>query len=99
QAHAKDVSFGAGDNPIRFTGPLTDMNVDLVSGRLAASLIGSAVLAVVNPLLSVLPLFESGETEGSRCDELDAELRRIVRVSEQQAEESADGAESEVGQR
>ncbi len=99
QAHAKDVSFGAGDNPIRFTGPLTDMNVDLVSGRLAASLIGSAVLAVVNPLLSVLPLFESGETEGSRCDELDAELRRIVRVSEQQAEESAAGAESEAGQR
>lgn len=98
EAHAKDFSFGAGDTPVQLTGSFSDLNVDVMSDNLASSLVGSTLLAIVNPLLAVIPLFEGGHQQGSRCEDVTAELEQVVRASEKQADQpnATPGAPGEV---
>ncbi|WP_407294452.1 AsmA family protein [Stutzerimonas zhaodongensis] len=65
EAHAKDISFLSGNSPIELKGTLSNPQVSVVTGELAARAIASAVGALVAPPLAILPWLEAGLGEGS----------------------------------
>ncbi|SFH53111.1 AsmA family protein [Modicisalibacter xianhensis] len=65
EAHPKDPSLLASDSPVQVQGPLTEPQVDVVSGELIARGVLSLLGAVVAPPLAILPWVEPGLGEGA----------------------------------
>ncbi|MEL7560945.1 AsmA family protein [Stutzerimonas chloritidismutans] len=65
EARAKDFSLLSGNSPVELQGTLSDPQVSVVTGELAARAIASVVGALVAPPLAILPWLEAGLGEGS----------------------------------
>ncbi len=65
EAHAKDISLLSGNSPVQLKGTLSDPQVSIVTGELAARAVASVVGALVAPPLAILPWLEAGLGEGS----------------------------------
>ena len=65
EAHAKDISLFSGNSPVQLQGTLSDPQVSVVTGELAARAVASVVGALVAPPLAILPWLEAGLGEGS----------------------------------
>ncbi len=65
EARAKDFSLLSGNSPVELQGTLSDPQVSVVTGELAARAIASVVGALVAPPLAILPWLEAGIGEGS----------------------------------
>lgn len=64
EAHAKDISLLSGNSPVQLKGTLSDPQVSVVTGELAARAVASVVGALVAPPLAILPWLEAGLGEG-----------------------------------
>ena len=65
EAHAKDISLFSGNSPVELQGTLSNPQVSVVTGELAARAVASVVGALVAPPLAILPWLEAGLGEGS----------------------------------
>ncbi|MCH2338884.1 AsmA family protein [Pseudomonas sp. NPDC047963] len=65
EARAKDFSLLSGNSPVELQGTLSDPQVSVVTGELAARAIASVVGALVAPPLAILPWLEAGLGEDS----------------------------------
>ncbi len=65
EAHAKDVSLLSGNSPVQLKGTLSDPQVSVVTGELAARAIASVAGALIAPPLAIIPWVEAGLGEGS----------------------------------
>jgi uncharacterized protein involved in outer membrane biogenesis len=63
----KDQSILAARAPLHVRGPLRDPRVQPDAASLAARGLGAAALALVNPLLALLPFIETGPGKDSDC--------------------------------
>ncbi len=71
----KDKSFFAARSPLHVRGPLRDPRVQPDATSIAARGLGAAALALVNPLLALLPFIETGPGEDSDCARMVAGAR------------------------
>ncbi|WP_031310855.1 AsmA family protein [Stutzerimonas stutzeri] len=65
EAHAKDISLFSGNSPVELQGTLSNPQVSVVTGELAARAVASVAGALVAPPLAILPWLEAGLGEGS----------------------------------
>jgi AsmA family protein len=65
EAHAKDISLFSGNSPVQLKGTLSNPQVSVVTGELAARAAASLVGAIVAPPLAILPWVEAGLGEDS----------------------------------
>jgi AsmA protein len=65
-------------SPIHVTGRFDKPVVTVDSGRLAARGAGALLLGLVNPLLALIPLFETGPGTESECARLVSEARAAL---------------------
>jgi AsmA protein len=72
-ATPKDPSPLALRQPIHIRGRLTQPDIKLEKRRIAAKAAGALALGLVNPLLAILPLVETGPGRDSNCGKLIAE--------------------------
>ncbi len=66
----KDVSPLALREPIHLRGPLADPDIKIDKARMTAKAAGALALGLVNPLLALLPLIETGPGVDSDCGKL-----------------------------
>jgi AsmA protein len=78
QPRTKVTSLVALRSPIHVTGRFDRPVVTLDTGRLAARSAGALLLGLVNPLLALIPLLESGPGTDSECGRLVAEARAAL---------------------
>jgi len=71
----KDKSFFAARSPLHVRGPLRNPRVQPDAASLAARGLGAAALALVNPLLALLPFIETGPGKDSDCARMVARAR------------------------
>ena len=69
-AKTKKLSLVALRTPIRVTGSFSTPNVEIDKGKLAVRGLGAIALGVVNPLLALLPLVDTGSGKDSDCGRL-----------------------------
>jgi AsmA protein len=70
----KDPSLVSLRSPLYIRGTFSKPKVAPDMKNIAAKGIGAAALAIINPLLAVLPLLNEGEGKDSNCRKLIAEL-------------------------
>lgn len=76
----KDFSPLALRTPVHVKGAFNAPKISVEKGPLARRIAGAALLALVNPIAAVLPLFDKGENdEGDSCNELVARAREAAR--------------------
>lgn len=76
----KDFSPLALRTPVHVKGAFNAPRVSVEKAPLARRVAGAALLALVNPIATVLPLFDKGENdEGDSCHELVARAREAAR--------------------
>ena len=67
---SKKLSLIALRPPIHVRGPFAKPDVSLDKGKLAARGLGAVALAIVNPILAIVPLVETGKDKDSDCARL-----------------------------
>ena len=72
---SKKFSLIALRPPIHVRGPFAKPNVSLDKSQIAARGIGAVALAIVNPILAILPLVETGKDKDSDCARLIQETK------------------------
>jgi uncharacterized protein involved in outer membrane biogenesis len=72
----KDRSVGSLRTPLHIRGTFGDPSVGPDMGKLAARGAGSIALAILNPLLAILPILEEGKGKDSPCGELIAQATK-----------------------
>ncbi|MCR5883332.1 AsmA-like C-terminal region-containing protein [Rhizobacter sp. J219] len=83
----KDFSPLALRTPIHVRGQFNAPSISIEKAPLARRVAGAALLALVNPIAAVLPLFDRGENdEGDSCNELVARAREAARTGTSPAE-------------
>jgi AsmA protein len=87
----KDPSLISLRSPLYIRGSFSKPKVSVDVKEIAAKGIGAAVLAIVNPLLAVLPLLNEGEGKDSNCGQLFAELSAESRKTAAQNGAGKDG--------
>jgi len=85
----KDRSPLALRSPLHVEGPFADPSAGVKSGRLLARGGAALALGLVNPLLAILPLIETGPGEDSDC----GEFTRRVRATPQKDDEAVNERE------
>jgi AsmA protein len=88
----KDPSLVSLRSPLYIRGNFSKPKLAVDMKEIAAKGAGAAVLAIVNPLLAILPLLNEGEGKDSDCAQLFAELSPASRQAARTAGESAAGA-------
>ena len=88
----KDPSLVSLRSPIFIRGSFSRPKVGVDVKGIAAKGVGAAVLAIVNPLLAVLPLINEGEGKDSDCAQLFAELSPASRKAARTEGEAAAGS-------
>lgn len=73
----KDMSLISLRSPIRVTGPMSGPEIAPDKGRLSARGLGALALAVINPLLALAPLVETGPGLDSDCGQLVKDARAL----------------------
>lgn len=76
----KNTSIVALRSPIYVRGTFARPEVDVDKGRVAMRALGAAALAVVNPLLLVIPLIDAGPGKDSDCGKLVRDARALPRA-------------------
>jgi len=80
EARPKDLSLPTFGSPLRLSGPLKDLKLNLVSAELIGRTLAAVSLASVQPLAALLPLIETGGSSGSAyCSGLMEQLREAHR--------------------
>jgi uncharacterized protein involved in outer membrane biogenesis len=74
--HPKDPSLFSLQSPLVVSGPLSDPTVRPKAGPLAARIGAAGLLALVNPLLAIVPFVETGSGEDANCGALVREGKR-----------------------
>lgn len=83
----KDFSPLALRTPIHVRGQFNAPSISIEKAPLARRVAGAALLALVNPIAALLPLFDRGENdEGDSCNELVARAREAARTGTSPAE-------------
>lgn len=83
----KDFSPLALRTPVHVKGQFKAPKISVEKAPLARRVAGAALLALVNPIAAVLPLFDRGENdEGDSCNELVARAREAARTGTSPAE-------------
>ena len=83
----KDFSPLALRTPVHVKGVFKAPKISVEKAPLARRAAGAALLALVNPIAAVLPLFDRGENdEGDSCNELVARAREAAREGKSPAE-------------
>lgn len=77
QPQPKDASPVALRSPIHVRGSFAEPRVDLDKGGIAARGIGALALGLVNPLLALLPVIETGPGKDSDCGRLIREAKAL----------------------
>lgn len=75
ESHTKVTSLVALRSPINVKGSFDKPVVELDTGRIAARGAGALLLGLLNPLLALVPLFESGPGADSDCAKLVRDAR------------------------
>jgi AsmA family protein len=86
----KDGSIASLRSPLFIRGKFSGPKVRPDVGRMVARGAGAAVLAIVNPLLVVVPLIDDGPGKDSNCGQLIAELTPVAKSADRKAAKSAD---------
>jgi uncharacterized protein involved in outer membrane biogenesis len=73
----KERSFASLKSPLFIQGTFSDPEVGPDVGQVAAKGLGAIVLGIVNPLLSVIPLFEEGKGGDSNCAALIEQAKKL----------------------
>jgi uncharacterized protein involved in outer membrane biogenesis len=68
--HPKDPSLFSARSPIVVTGTFKDLDARPKAGPIAARVAAAGLLALVNPLLALVPFIEPGTGEDSNCGQL-----------------------------
>jgi AsmA family protein len=89
----KDKSVLAARSPLHVRGPLRNPRVQPDASALAARGLGAAALALVNPLLALLPFVETGPGKESDCARMVAAARDWSRPPAEARGETRDGRE------
>ena len=87
----KDKSPVALRGPIRIGGTLANPDVQVDKGRIAARSLGAIALAIVNPLLAIIPLIETGPG-------LDSDCGQLIRAAQQPAAKAAPATQPRASQ-
>ena len=77
----KDRSIGSLRTPLHIKGTFSDPDIGPDMGKLAARGAGTIALAILNPLLSILPVLEEGKGKDSNCGQLIAEATKSAKQS------------------
>jgi len=77
----KDGSVASLRSPLYIRGTFSEPKVSVDMVRIMAKGAGAAVLAIVNPLLMVLPLIDEGPGKDSNCAKLIAELSSAAKTA------------------
>jgi AsmA protein len=85
----KDPSFVSLRSPLYIRGTFSKPQVAPDMKRIAAKGLGAAAMAIINPLLAVLPLLNEGEGKDSDCGQLIAELSSQAKSAAAKAPASA----------
>jgi AsmA protein len=95
----KDSSLVSLRSPLYIRGSFSKPKVSVDMKEIAAKGVGAAVLAIVNPLLALLPLVSEGEGKDSNCAQLFAELSAESRrtAAEQQGKTATQQGASAAG--
>jgi AsmA protein len=88
----KDPSFVSLRSPLYIRGTFSKPQVAPDMKRIAAKGLGAAAMAIINPLLAVLPLLNEGEGKDSDCGQLIAELSSQAKSAAAKASASAGGS-------
>jgi uncharacterized protein involved in outer membrane biogenesis len=75
---AKHGSLASLRSPLQVSGSFSDPKVSPDMGRITAKGAGALALGILNPLLAVLPLMNTGDGKDSNCAQLIAEARTRV---------------------
>jgi AsmA protein len=73
----KDRSLASLNTPLYIQGTFSDPKVGPDVGKIAAKGLGAVVLGIVNPILSVIPLFKEGKGRDSNCEALIADAAKV----------------------
>ena len=87
----KDKSPVALRGPIRIGGTLANPDVQVDKGRIAARSLGAITLGIVNPLLAIIPLIETGPG-------LDSDCGQLIRAAQQPAAKAAPATQPRASQ-
>jgi AsmA protein len=77
----KDPSFASLRSPLYIRGTFSKPQVAPDMKQIAAKGLGAAAMAIINPLLAVIPLLNEGEGRDSNCGQLIGELTASARSS------------------
>ncbi|MBV8031383.1 MAG: AsmA family protein, partial [Betaproteobacteria bacterium] len=77
----KEASLASLRSPLYIRGPFSKPHVGVDVKSIAARGVGAAAMAVINPLLAVIPLIDSGPGKDSNCGKLIAELQEANRAA------------------
>ncbi|MEO8143220.1 MAG: AsmA family protein [Betaproteobacteria bacterium] len=90
----KNTSIVALRSPIYVRGSFAKPDISIDKGRIALRALGAAALAVVNPLLVLIPLVDAGPGKDSDCGQLIRDARAVPRAEHKK---QAPGREADPG--